>query len=74
MSLHLHCVDPGGQRATIGVTVSGEETILSVIRPCKMEVLANTTLDMIESPQIVISYLLKGERRRLGVIVLQLVG
>ena len=54
----LHCgtmVTWEGQ----GVTAGGEETPLSAVRPCGMEVPSSEALDMSGSPHLTIGYLLK---------------
>ena len=38
-------------------------TTLSTARPCVMDVTPNLALNMYGSPHLIISYLLKGERR-----------
>ena len=45
----------------MAVTDSGEETLLSVFRPCRMEIPPNGALDMNGSPHLIIGYLLKDE-------------
>ena len=42
-----------------GVTGGGEETPLSVVRPCRMEIPPSEGLDMSGSPHLIIGYLLK---------------
>ena len=42
-----------------GVTGSGEETPLNVVRPCGMGVLSSEALDMNGSPHLIIDYLLR---------------
>ena len=50
-------VTPEGQ----GITGSGEETPLSAVRPCGMEVPPSEALDMSGSPHLTIGYLLRIE-------------
>ena len=42
-----------------GITGGGEETLLSVVRPCGMGVPPSEALDMSGSPHLTISYLLR---------------
>ena len=53
--------NPRGQEATIGIMGGDEETPLSAIRPCQMEVLPNKVLNLSGSLYLIIGYLLKGE-------------
>ena len=57
--------DPRNQKATMGVTIDSKETPQSEIRPYKMGIPPSGTLDMNESPHLMISYLLRDERRDL---------
>ena len=50
-----------GQRATMEVTGGGEETQLSAVRPCGMEVPPSEVFDMSGIPHLTIGYLLRVE-------------
>ena len=56
-----HYGDFGGQRATTRAMGGNEETPLSAIRPCGMEVPPNRALDTNGSPHLIIDYLLRNE-------------
>ena len=58
VSLRQHRGHSRGKRAIVKVTGSGEETLLSIVRPCGMGVLPNGILNMSGSPHLTISYLL----------------
>ena len=47
-----------GQRVTMGVMNGDEDTPLSEIRPCGMEVPSSKALDISRSPYLIIGYLL----------------
>ena len=49
----------------MGVSGGGEETRLSVVRPCRIEIPINEALDMSESLYLIIDYLLKDKQRDL---------
>ena len=61
---HSHCANLSEHKVTIGVIYGSKGTPLSVIRPCRMDVIFNVALDMRGSPHQTIFYLLKGERGR----------
>ena len=55
--LYWYHDDPKGQSSTIKITNGGEETPLSVIRLCGMEIPPSRALDMSGSPYLIIGYL-----------------
>ena len=57
--------DLDGHRAIMEVMHGGGGTLLSVIRPCKMDVTPNKALDMYGSPHLIIPYLLRDEQGNL---------
>ena len=62
-----HGCNPSGQKATIEVMDVDKEIQLSVIRLCGLKILLYGTLDMNESPYLIIGYLLKDECGGLGI-------
>ena len=58
----LHRGDLDGHGAIMGVMHGGGRVLLSVVRPCGMDVTPRKVLDMYGSPHLTISYLLRGEQ------------
>ena len=61
VALCQHRGDLDGHGAIMGVMYGGGGTLLSVVRPCEMDVTPKKTLDMYGSPHLIIPYLLRGE-------------
>ena len=62
VALCQHRGDLGGHGAIMGVMHGGDETPLSAVRPCGMDVTPRKALDMYGSPHLTILYLLRGEQ------------
>ena len=62
VALRQHCGDLDGHGAIMGVMHGGDETPLSAVRPCGMDVTPRKALDMYGSPYLTILYLLRGEQ------------
>ena len=60
-----HHGDLDGYETIVEVIHGGGEILLSVIRPCRMDLTPRKALDMYGSPYLIIPYLLKGEQRDL---------
>ena len=61
MSLYQHLGDSDGQETTMRIIGGGEETPLSMVRPCEMKISSSGALDMNVSPYLTIGYLLMDE-------------
>ena len=62
VALGQHRGDLDGHGAFIGIMHGGDETPLSAVRPCGMDVILRKALDMYGSPHLTTSYLLRGEQ------------
>ena len=62
VALGKHHGDLDGHGAIIGVMHGGDETPISAVRPCGMDVTPRKALDMNGSPHLTISYLLRDEQ------------
>ena len=61
MALRQHRGDLDGHGAIVGVIHGGGGTLLSAVRPCRMDVTPRKALDMYGSPHLTIPYLRRGE-------------
>ena len=62
VALRQHRGDLGGHGAIMEIMHGGDETSLSVVRPCGMGVTPKKALDMYGSPHLTILYLPRGEQ------------
>ena len=62
VALRQHCGDLNGYRTIMEVMHGGGGTLLSVVRPCEMDITPKKALDMYGSLYLTISYLLRGEQ------------
>ena len=65
MSFCWQCSNLDGHGVTIEIIYGGIETLLSIVRLCRMDVIPNLAFDACESPHQTISYLPKDDERDL---------
>ena len=61
VALGQHYGDLDGHAAIMEVMHGGGGTLVSAVRPCRMDVTRRKALDMYGSPHLTIPYLLRGE-------------
>ena len=62
VALGQHCGDLDGHGAIIGVMHGGSGTLLSVVRPCGMDITPRKALDICGSLHLIVLYLLRNEQ------------